>query len=273
MAVYAIGDLQGCHDSLRRLLDYLAFDPTHDRVWLVGDLVNRGPASVEVLRLVRSLGKAAVTVLGNHDLHLLAVAHHKEHRRNKDTFDDVLHAPDRDDLLEWLCQQPLLHHDPLLRMTMVHAGLPPQWNLDQACILAAELQEVLRGDQRKEFFRHMYGNHPNCWSKNLSGWERLRVISNCFTRLRYCTVDGRLDMKHKGPPGTQSSPYIPWFLVPGRRSAGETIVFGHWSTLGYHHQSDVYALDSGCVWGGRLTALRLDDSPRPFYISCSEADT
>lgn len=268
MAVYAIGDLQGCYEPLRRLLDHLAFDPRHDCLWLVGDLVNRGPASVAVLRLVRSLGAAAVTVLGNHDLHLLAVAYHKNHHRSKDTFDDVLRAPDRDELLEWLCQRPVLHHDPQLQVTMVHAGLPPQWDLAQACMCAAELQETLRGEQRGEFLIHMYGNHPHRWSKSLTGWERLRFISNCLTRLRFCTTDGRLDLKHKGPPGTQPSSHIPWFLVPGRRTAGETIVCGHWSTLGYSHQAGVYALDSGCVWGGRLTALRLDTHPQPYYIPC-----
>ncbi|CAK0773162.1 diadenosine tetraphosphatase [Gammaproteobacteria bacterium] len=268
MAVYAIGDLQGCYDPLRRLLDYLAFDPSRDRLWLVGDLVNRGPASAAVLRLVRGLGEAAITVLGNHDLHLLAVAHHRDHQRHKDTFHDVLRAPDRDELLEWLCQRPLLHHDPQLRMTMVHAGLPPQWDLAQASVCAAELQKVLRGKERKAFFGHMYGNHPNQWSEHLEGWERLRFISNCFTRLRFCTPDGQLNLEYKGRPGTQPPLYVPWFLAPGRRSAKDTIVFGHWSALGYHHQSGIYALDSGCVWGGRLTALRLDGSPRPHYVSC-----
>ena len=268
MAVYAIGDLQGCYDSLRRLLDHISFDPSHDCLWLVGDLVNRGPASAAVLRLIRDLGEAAIAVLGNHDLHLLAVAHHQGHQRHKDTFDDVLRAPDREMLLEWLSHRPLLHHDPQLRMTMVHAGLPPQWDLFQARAYAIELQEILRGPERREFFRHMYGNHPDYWSKHLSGWERLRFISNCFTRLRFCTKDGRLNLEYKGPPGTQPYSYIPWFLAPNRRTAGENIIFGHWSALGYHHQAGVYALDSGCVWGGRLTALRLDGLPHPYYVPC-----
>ncbi|CAK0761820.1 diadenosine tetraphosphatase [Gammaproteobacteria bacterium] len=269
MAVYAIGDLQGCYASLQRLLDHLSFDPSRDRLWLVGDLVNRGPASVAVLRLIRDLGEAAITVLGNHDLHLLAVAHHQDHIRHKDTFDDVLHAPDREELLEWLCHRPLLHYDPQLRMTMVHAGLPPQWDLAQAQACANELQEVLRGAERRVFFRHMYGNHPDCWSEQLSGWERLRFISNCFTRLRFCTKSGRLNLEYKGPPGSQPPIYIPWYLVPGRRSLEETVIFGHWSALGYHHQAGIYALDSGCVWGGQLTALRLDGSPHPNHVSCS----
>ncbi|CAK0767939.1 diadenosine tetraphosphatase [Gammaproteobacteria bacterium] len=268
MAIYVIGDIQGCYEPLQRLFDSIAFDSRYDRLWFVGDLVNRGPASVAVLRMVRNLGEAAVVVLGNHDLHLLAVAHHQAHYRRKDTFDDVLRAPDRDELLEWLCHCPLLHHDPQLRVTMVHAGLHPHWDLHQAQAHASELQEILRGTNRQEFFHHMYGNHPTRWSEDLSGWERLRFIANCFTRLRFCSADGGIDLNHKGPPGTQPPPYVPWFLIPNRHSAGETILFGHWSTLGYHHQAGVHALDSGCVWGGRLTALRLDTPPRIHQVPC-----
>ncbi len=271
MAVYAIGDVQGCYDSLRRLLDLIAFDPASDRVWLVGDMVNRGPASAAVLRLVRDLGDAAIAVLGNHDLHLLAVAHNQDHRRHRDTIDDVLRAPDRDELLEWLCQRPLLHHDARLRVTMVHAGLAPQWDLRQAVACAAELHDVLRGAERVEFFKHMYGDRPAVWSEDLTGWERLRFSVNCLTRMRFCSGDGDVDMRHKGSPGTQPSHLVPWFMVPGRLTQQETIVFGHWSALGYRHQAGIYALDSGCVWGGRLTALRLDGEHRTYRVFCPDS--
>lgn len=267
MATYVIGDIQGCYDPLRRLLDSLLFDPNQDQIWLVGDLVNRGPASAAVLRLIRSLDNAAIAVLGNHDLHLLAVAHHQDHYRHKDTFDDVLKAADRDELLDWLCQRPLLHYDASFKVTMVHAGLAPQWTLHQAQNCALELQTVLRGKKRNEFFRRMYGNYPDYWTDKLSGWERLRFIANCFTRIRFCDNNGHIEFEYKGPVGSQPDSYLPWFLSPNRRTAGETIVFGHWSTLGYHHQADVYALDSGCVWGGQLTALCLDDQ-RHYYVAC-----
>ena len=270
MAVYVIGDVQGCYDALRRLLDHIAFDPACDRIWLVGDLVNRGPASVAVLRFVRNLGDAAMTVLGNHDLHLLAVAYNRDHYRHGDTFEDVLRAPDCGELLEWLCHRPLLHYDAQLQVTMVHAGLAPQWDLQQALLCASELQEVLRGPERGEFLGRMYGNRPACWSDALVGWERLRCISNCLTRMRFCSVGGEIDLEQKGPPSLQPSSRVPWFLVPGRRTIGETIVFGHWSALGYHHQMGVYALDSGCVWGGRLTALRMDGAPHPYAVSCAK---
>ncbi len=273
MAVYAIGDVQGCYDPLRRLLDHLSFDPSCDCVWLVGDLVNRGPSSLAVLRFVRSLGGAAVAVLGNHDLHLLAVAHHQDRQRNKDTFDDVLRDPNRDEWIEWLCQRPLLHHDPALGVSMVHAGLAPQWDLHQALACASEVHAVLRGPNRGAFFHQMYGDSPRCWSEDLSGWERLRFIVNCFTRMRFCSVAGHIDLEHKGPPGTQPARYVPWFLVPDRRTAHERIVFGHWSALGYHDQAGAVGLDTGCAWGGRLTALRLEGAPASLSsVSCSDSE-
>lgn len=268
MAVYALGDLQGCYDELRRLLDTIAFDPGSDRLWLVGDLVNRGPRSLEVLRLVKQLGDSAVAVLGNHDLHLLAVAASEEHMKRRDTFQSVLSAPDRDELLEWLRHRPLLHHDPELGYTLLHAGLPPQWDLATAGACAAEVERALRGSGYRKLFAHMYGDRPQRWSEELQGWDRLRFTINCLTRLRYCDPEGRLALGHNGPPGSQPPPYLPWFQVPGRRSAGLNLVFGHWATLGLHLAPGIHALDSGCVWGGSLTALRLDGSLAHTQVRC-----
>ncbi len=271
MAVYAVGDVQGCYDPLRRLLDQLSFDPSCDRLWLVGDLVNRGPASLATLRFIRQLGDAAVTVLGNHDLHLLAVAHRRDRYRRKDTFNDILAAPDGEELLHWLRYRPLLHRDAQLQTTMVHAGLPPQWDLPLAQACAEELAAVLRSEEGDAFLAQMYGNKPDHWSSTLAGWDRLRFTCNCLTRMRFCTSDGRLDLEHKGAPGSQPAYLFPWYQVPGHRSVKETLVFGHWSTLGYLHHGRVHALDSGCVWGGFLTALRLDGSHLPYQIRCPGA--
>lgn len=267
MAVYAIGDLQGCLDPLKRLLDRIAFDPARDRLWFCGDLVNRGPASLQTLRFVHGLGNLAVAVLGNHDLHLLATAWTDSRpRRNRDTLDEILAAPDRDELLEWLRHRPLLHHDPAIGFTMVHAGLPPQWTLEDAFTAAGELEAVLGGHRFVDFLRQMYGNKPNRWSADLEGLERLRFIVNAFTRMRYVRPDGSLDFEYNGPPGAAGPELIPWFRFPGRRSAGLSMVFGHWSTLGEVVHDGAFSLDTGCVWGGRLTALRLDDAVR----SCVE---
>jgi bis(5'-nucleosyl)-tetraphosphatase (symmetrical) len=258
MAVYAIGDVQGCWDDLRALLRRLDFDPDRDRLWMVGDLVNRGPNSLAVLRYVKGLGNTAVTVLGNHDLNLLAVAHADRGIRRKDTLGQVLEAPDRDELLDWLRRRPLLHHDAGLGYTMIHAGLPPQWDLAAAQRGAKEVEAVLRGPDFAELLRTMYGNLPNLWSDSLKGWERLRFIINCLTRMRYCDPDGRLDLTHTGPPGTQPSPLLPWFEVPTRASRTLRLVFGHWAALGLRLAPGIHGLDSGCLWGGRLSALRLD---------------
>ncbi len=257
MALWAVGDVQGCYDELCRLLDRIGFDPARDRLWLTGDLVNRGPRSLETLRLVRGLGDAAMTVLGNHDLHLLAVAYGNARRANR-TLQPVLEAPDREPLLDWLCQRPLLHHAPEVGYTLVHAGIAPQWDLDTARRCARQAEARLRGPDRRTFLREMYGDRPNLWSPHLSGRARERFTINALTRMRYCTPDGRLDMIHKGPPGTQPHGYVPWFEFPGRRSRGLRIVFGHWSTLGRIGAQGVYPTDTGCLWGGALTALRLD---------------
>ena len=265
MATYAIGDLQGCYDSLLRLLDKLNFDNTKDKLWLAGDLVNRGPDSLSTLRFIKSLGDKAVTVLGNHDLHLLAIA--AEHKSTRDSgLKDILNASDSEELLNWLRRQPLLHHDTKLNFTMVHAGIYPGWSLTEAKKYANELENILRGDNYLEFILNMYGNLPDRWSEELNGWERLRFICNSFTRMRYCEADGALNFKSHGAPGIHPENTLPWFDFPQRKAAKERILFGHWSTLGEIKKENTFALDTGCVWGGELTALRLD-STSPEYIS------
>lgn len=257
MATYAIGDIQGCYRELRALLDRLDFDPARDRLWFAGDLVNRGPDSLAVLRFVRGLGERAITVLGNHDLHLLALAAGCRRHAEEHSLGAILAAPDREELLEWLRHRPLLHHDAALGFTLVHAGLPPQWDLAEARACARELEAVLSGPESGDFLHQMYGNEPTRWSPALSGMERLRFIANALTRLRFCTLDGALALNEKGEPGSQRPGHLPWFQAPGRRSAGERILFGHWSTLGYRAGDNTWALDSGCLWGGRLSAVRL----------------
>ena len=270
MAVYAIGDVQGCCDELLQLLQLLQFDPARDRLWFTGDLVNRGTQSLEVLRFVKSLGDRATVVLGNHDLHLLAVAAGASHLRPKDSFMDVLGAYDRNDLLSWLQRQPLLHHDPYSGFTLIHAGLPPQWDLATARACAQEAEQMLRSHDANAFFARMYGDQPPQWHADLRGVERLRFIVNCFTRLRYCDGEGNLALHDKSAPGKQAENIMPWFRVPGRKSAGLKIIFGHWSTLGRYQGEGVYSLDTGCVWGGSLTALRLDDGEW-FSLACEGA--
>lgn len=271
MAVYAIGDIQGCFHELQLLLTQLRFDPSQDRLWFAGDLVNRGPRSLETLRFVRNLGPAALSVLGNHDLHLLAVAHQASPLKSKDTLQPILDAPDRDGLLDWLRHRPLLHHDSALGYTLVHAGLPPQWDLALAQRCAREVETQLRGADYADYFGHMYGDEPSLWSESLSGWERLRFITNCLTRLRYCDKEGRLALAHKGAPGSQPPGLLPWFEHRHRRSRVQKILFGHWSTLGERNDAGIYPLDSGCLWGGKLTALRLDRTPTWIRLPCAGA--
>ncbi|MBV8783919.1 MAG: symmetrical bis(5'-nucleosyl)-tetraphosphatase [Gammaproteobacteria bacterium] len=255
MTRYAIGDIQGCDRELEALLKRLAFRADRDRVWFVGDLVNRGPDSLAVLRRVRALGDNAVVVLGNHDLHLLALAHGADRRRRSDTLDAILNAPDRGALLEWLLTRPLAHAEGTT--LMVHAGLVPQWDLGLTLELAGEVSAALRSDPAA-LFAHMYGNDPDRWSDALAGMERLRFTINVLTRVRVCTADGRIELGNKGPPPRAAGPWRPWFEHPGRRSAGLRVVFGHWSALGLTQRANVVGLDSGCVWGGALTALDLD---------------
>ncbi|MCK5724436.1 MAG: symmetrical bis(5'-nucleosyl)-tetraphosphatase [Gammaproteobacteria bacterium] len=265
MATYAIGDLQGCYDSLLRLLDKLNFNESKDTLWFAGDLVNRGPDSLSTLRFVKSLSDNAITVLGNHDLHLLAIA--AKHKKTKDSgLKEILNADDADDLLNWLRKQPLLHHDPRLNCTMVHAGIYPDWDLQDAQKYANELETVLRSDDYLDFIFNMYGNLPDKWDDELKGWERLRIICNIFTRMRYCENDGTLNFKSHGAPGTHPENTVSWFEVPNRKVMESKILFGHWSTLGIINKKNIYALDTGCVWGGKLTALRID-TENPEYIS------
>ncbi len=268
MATYAIGDIQGCHAPLLRLLDAIGFDPAADSLWFAGDLVNRGPDSLAVLRLVRALGAAAVSILGNHDLTLLAAAAGHVKIRNKDTFQSILEAPERDELLDWLRHRPLLHHDPALGRIMVHAGLPPAWDLARARACAAEVEAALRGPDPDAFLSQMFGSEPRRWSEGLEGVERLRYTVNALTRMRYVDGDWALNFDQKGPPGTQPPELVPWFAVPGRRNADLEIVCGHWASLGYYHTPGVLALDSACVWGGRLTAQRLDAPAEPVWVDC-----
>ena len=265
MATYAIGDIQGCHDELRRLVDSFAFNPARDRIWFVGDLVNRGPKSLEVLRFVRSLGDRAVCVLGNHDLHLLVVAEGLGKLRRDDTLAEVLAAPDRDELLAWLRARPLLHRegDHLL----VHAGLLPAWDEEQAQLLAREVEALLHGPAFREFLRHLYGSQPDRWSDELRGADRTRVIINAMTRMRFCDPAGVMEFQAKGETAAAPAGYQPWFEVPGRAASRSTIVCGHWSALGVKLAPKLLMLDSGCVWGRSLTAMRLEDR-RLFQVGC-----
>ena len=270
MAIYAIGDVQGCYDELRRLLERIEFDPTRDRLWFAGDLVNRGPQSLEVLRYVKSLGDRAVTVLGNHDLHLLALSQGNQRHYRHGSLEAILQAPDRHDLLDWLRHRPLMYHHEKRGYCLLHAGLPPQWDIPTALRLARELETTLQGTGFHAFCHGMYGNEPSRWSEGLRGMDRLRFITNCFTRLRFCDAEGRIKLKHKGPPGSQRKGRIPWFEHPQRATSGQRIVFGHWSTLGYVARHNAWALDTGCLWGGALTLLRLDQSrPAPQSVPCA----
>jgi bis(5'-nucleosyl)-tetraphosphatase (symmetrical) len=270
MATYAIGDIQGCYDSLQRLLDLCAFDPASDRLWLVGDLVNRGPQSLETLRLVKSLGPAALTVLGNHDLYLLMVAEGGAKFRGKDdTIQPILDAPDCTELLDWLRQQPLCHTEG--EFCLVHAGLLPQWTAARARKLAREVEAELQGPKYRKFITNLWGSEPACWSDDLTGTPRLRVIVNAMTRMRFCTPEGIMELKTKGELANAPAGHLPWFDAPNRKSADAVLVTGHWSALGLKITPNLLALDSGCLWGGHLTALRLEDR-RLFQVDCSPTE-
>ena len=266
MATYAVGDIQGCCTELKQLLELIRFDPRADKLWLVGDLVNRGPDSLGVLRLVRSLGDAATVVLGNHDLHLLAVAAGVAKLHRSDTFDEILAAPDRLELMTWLRQQRLLQVED--NVVLVHAGLLPSWSVAQAQLLAREVEQALRGRDHPQFLAHMYGNQPTHWDDALSGYPRLRVITNAFTRMRICTPNGEMEFKFKGEMQDVPAGYLPWFDVPARASATATVVCGHWSALGLKVMPQLITLDTGCLWGGALSAVRLQDR-RVFQVMCA----
>jgi bis(5'-nucleosyl)-tetraphosphatase (symmetrical) len=263
---YAVGDVQGCDRELRELLDRVGFSADRDRLWLVGDLVNRGPGSLATLRLVRALGDNAVVVLGNHDLHLLALAHGADRRRRSDTLDEVLAASDRGPLLEWLIERPLAHAEG--QDLMVHAGVVPQWSAALTLSLAAEVSAALRREPQA-LFQHMYGDEPDRWDEQLRGIERLRFIINVLTRLRLCSAEGRVDIKAKGrPPPPDASALRPWFEHRGRATRDVRVIFGHWSALGLVQRCGVLGLDSGCVWGGALTAFDLDAERLPVSVPC-----
>ena len=255
MSRHAIGDIQGCCDELRALLARIGFCADRDRLWLVGDLVNRGPQSLETLRFVRALGDNAVVVLGNHDLHLLAVACGSRDARRSDTLAEILRAPDRDILLEWLATRPLAHFE--AGDLLVHAGVVPQWTVETTLELAREVEWALRNDPRN-LFDHMYGDEPDRWSADLAGTDRLRFAINVLTRVRVCTTEGRINLRIKGKPPAADSPWRPWFDIESRATRGARVVFGHWSALGLVVRDDIIGLDSGCVWGGELTAIDLD---------------
>ncbi|MBU6459621.1 MAG: symmetrical bis(5'-nucleosyl)-tetraphosphatase [Proteobacteria bacterium] len=266
MATYAIGDIQGCYAQFMALLDLLKFNPPEDTLWLTGDLVNRGPQSLETVRAIRQLGSSARTVLGNHDLHLLGVAYGLRQLHASDTMQDILSAPDCADILYWFRQQALMIHEgPFI---MVHAGLLPQWTLEQASSYAREFESALQGDQYRVLMTRMFGSEPHEWTEDLKGYDRLRVIVNVFTRLRFCTPSGQMEFAHKGTPSEAPQGYLPWFDIPNKNWTQYTVIFGHWSTLGLIVRPNLYALDTGCLWGQSLTAVRLDDR-QVFSIPCS----
>jgi len=263
MATYAIGDIQGCYDELRDLLRLIGFDAQHDRLWLVGDLVNRGPGSLAVLRYVRDLGDCAVTVLGNHDFHLLRIAGGYGRQHRGDTLHEVLEAPDRDELVDWLARRPLLHREG--RWLLVHAGLVPAWTAAKAEALAREVEAVLAGPLRGEFLDQLYSDEPDRWDEALTGHDRWRVIVNVFARLRFCDAGGRMEFREKRGAGFAPAGFQPWFALPNRASADHTVICGHWSTQELLLTPNLLMLDSGCLWGGTLTAVRLEDR-RVFQV-------
>lgn len=268
MATWAIGDIQGCHDELALLIDRIRFDPARDTLWFCGDLVNRGGQSLEVLRLVKSLNERTVVVLGNHDLSLLSIAERSEQDQAKvnPELRAVLFAPDRGELLEWLRRRPLMHTDRTLGYALIHAGLAPRWDIVEAERVAREIEAQLGANDYRRLLKQMFGNKPDAWSPKLRGIERLRAGINVFTRMRYCDVRGRIAFSEKGMPGTQKPGQYPWFEVPGVARRDLRIVCGHWSTLGRFAGVGVHAIDTGCVWGGALTAMRLDVD-EPEYVS------
>jgi bis(5'-nucleosyl)-tetraphosphatase (symmetrical) len=269
VATYAIGDIQGCYTELIGLLDHLSFSPSRDRLWLVGDLVNRGKDSLAVLRFVKRLGERAVTVLGNHDLHLVMQSAGYGKASREDTLAEVLAAPDRDELIAWLRARPLFHGEG--EFALVHAGLLPQWDIAHALALSDEVGAALTAPDYRDFLAHMWGSEPNAWRDDLTGWDRLRVVVNAMTRMRFCTPEGVMEFRAtgaKGPPEHGPAGCLPWFNVPKRKSANHHLICGHWSALGFRQQHNLLALDSGCLWGGCLTAVRLEDQ-RVFQLPCA----
>ncbi|MFO1496613.1 MAG: symmetrical bis(5'-nucleosyl)-tetraphosphatase [Lysobacterales bacterium] len=271
MSIYAIGDVQGCYDTLLRLLERVRFDPGADRLWFTGDLVNRGGQSLETLRFIRSLGDSAVVVLGNHDLHLIAESVKAVERRQKNTdLRRVLEAEDGAELIEWLRFRSLLHWDEDQRFVMVHAGLSPHWTLERARIEAERVERELRSKDFKNILLRMYGDRPRGWSRRLKGLDRTRATINVLTRMRYCDPRGQICFESKGAPGTQSAGNYPWFEVPGHKPRDFRVVAGHWSALGKFQGMGVFGVDTGCVWGGKLTALRIDADPEFLAVDSAQ---
>ncbi len=267
MATLAIGDVQGCYDQLMRLLERAGYDERRDMLWFVGDLVNRGPQSAQTVRFAKSLGERQVTVLGNHDLALLVVVDGVKKPHRGDTFDELLAAPDRDELVDWLRHQKMMHAG--CGHAMVHAGLLPQWSLTQALALAHEVETALQGPEHREFLKQMYGNEPVAWRDDLAGYDRLRVIVNAMSRMRLVTPGGEMEFNYKLGLANLPDGYLPWYDAPGRATRGDRILFGHWAALGLFQREDVVCLDTGCVWGRALSALRLEDG-RLFQLDCAE---
>ncbi|VAW46895.1 Bis(5'-nucleosyl)-tetraphosphatase, symmetrical [hydrothermal vent metagenome] len=278
MTTYVIGDLQGCYDELQTLLKHINYQPEQDFLWFVGDLVNRGPKSLECLRFVKQLEQQgqAKTVLGNHDFHLLAAyAGFEKFCSKSDTLQDILHAKDVDELINWLRQQPLMLKHPIYNTVMVHAGIPPQWSIQAALGYAKEVETLLqREDWKNTLVNHLFGNHPNQWQETLSGWERVRYILNAFARMRYCDANGALEFTLKSAPESEQhrqkmEPYKPWFVFPNRKNKDHDIFFGHWSTLGEIDAYQVHSTDTGCLWGGKMTAYAMETKQR-LSISCTQ---
>lgn len=270
MAVYAIGDIQGCFIAFKRLLKKIEFNPSKDTLWLCGDLVNRGKDSLKTLQYIRSLGSSVRCVLGNHDLHLLAVYYTEATLKNSDTLSEVLVSPDVEDIMVWLRQQSLFYYDMELNTAMVHAGIYPGWTVKDCIAYATEVENCLRGDNYKHFLQKMYGNQPDHWDADLTGMDRLRFITNVFTRMRYVTKQGAIQLKAKGSPSLNTDEdIVPWFEKAKKRIKHNRVVFGHWSTLPSQQYKNCFALDSGCLWGGELTALRIDKrTPKWFRVEC-----
>ena len=267
MAIYAIGDVQGCYSELNRLLEKISFDPAKDQLWFCGDLVNRGPESLQTLQFVKSLGDRAISVLGNHDLHLLALHHGVEKVRDASSLQQVLDSPERDELMAWLQGLPILHYDELHNALLVHAGIHPEWGLSKALKLAAEVETTLRGKHAKKFLSKMYGNKPAIWSDELSGYRRLRLITNTFTRMRYLNAAGELDFECAGSPRqNMRSGLTPWFQMASVLREDKRVFFGHWSTLPVGCYGRCFALDGGCVWGGHMVALRIDYEAEDWFF-------
>lgn len=269
MSTYAVGDIQGCFKPLKKLLKKVQFSTNTDTLWVAGDMVNRGPNSLETLEFIKDLGDSSIAVLGNHDLHLLAIAESSSEPRNKDTLDEILNAPNADKLLKWLRKRPLIHHDSELAYTMVHAGIPPIWDVHQALNYAQEVHDVLRSKKRAMFFDNMYGNLPDQWNEDINGMARLRLITNYLTRMRYSDKNGRLELETKTNHLKPPSGYKAWFEHKSHKCKHSKIVFGHWASLiGQTNKDNFIALDTGCVWGGCLTMMRLEDGKK-FHVECS----